>query len=451
MKTMIVGGGGREHALAMAEYEAGSELYFPTPNAGMAQLGEHLWTPTGVYLDSALAEAAAKHGIDLAIIGPEAPLASGLADRLREKGVSTLGFGAEAAQLEASKVFSNEFMEQYGINRPATVVANNLQDGMMFIKGRKPENYVIKADGLAGGKGVILPHTENQARDVLINMMSQNLFDGAGKRVLFQERLHGQEVSMMALFDGRNAEVLFLAQDFKRLKDKDKGPNTGGMGSYAPITEQVAEQWQIYQMYGTLEKTLDGLKDRGITDPGVIYIGFMLADEFNGEPAVMEYNVRFGDPETQAGLTLLQDAGVNVHELIAGAANGDLGMEGEGHINTAALSGRAALTVCLATPGYPEAPRSGQPIYGLGRDYENAVVHHAATKYQPDEDGRIFTSGGRVLYVTGLGDSLQEARQKAYEAIGDDGVSFDGMQVRSDIGKKAIKAIKKAAKETATS
>ncbi|HVV25424.1 MAG TPA: phosphoribosylamine--glycine ligase [Candidatus Saccharimonadales bacterium] len=446
MKTLIVGGGGREHALAMAAHDAGSDPVFTNPNAGMAELGSHLgvsWVPEAGFRDVAIADLADQQEIDLAIIGPEQPLATGLADRLRERKIPTLGFGIEAARLESSKVYANEFMDQYHIPKPATVVADSVESGLMFIKGRKVEDYVIKADGLAGGKGVILPKTKQEARDAVMGMMSGELFGEAGQRMLFQERLHGPEVSMMALFDGKDAEVLFLAQDFKRLEDKDKGPNTGGMGSYAPVQEPIISRKRLVQMYDTLDKTLYGLNDRGITDPGVIYIGFMLADEFDGEPAVMEYNVRFGDPETQAGLTLLSDAGVNVHERLEAAARGSLFEGGDGrHIGVALHAGRAALTVCLAAPGYPKSPRRGSPIYGLKRDYPDVTVHHAATKYRADQGERVLTDGGRVLYVTGVGDSLKAARRAAYNAIGDDGISFEAMQFRTDIGKRVVKALK---------
>lgn len=438
MNTLIIGKGGREHALAMACQEASNDLFFTDANAGMEQIGTNLALET---VDDAPGLASDLR-VDLAIIGPEGFLASGVADALRHHSVPTLGFGAEAARLESSKIFANEFMEEYDILKPATMVANTPEDGLLFVRGHKAENYVIKADGLAGGKGVILPKSKRQARDKLIAMMSGESFGAAGERVLFQERLHGQEVSMMALFDGSNAEVLFLAQDFKRLKDKDKGPNTGGMGSYAPVTPEVADEWQVDQMYGVLEKTLYGLKQRGIADPGVIYIGFMLAEEFGGDPAVMEYNVRFGDPETQAGLTLLQDAGVDVHELLQRAALGDLGIAGSGEINTTRQSGRAALTVCLAAPGYPEAPKKGEPIYGLDYDVPGVTVHHGATR--SEQGHRTLTDGGRVLYVTGVGDSLKEAASIAYGAIGEEGIIFSEMQLREDIGRRAIKAAKKA-------
>lgn len=450
MKTMIVGGGGREHALAMVAHEAGAELVFTQPNAGMEQLGQHLdmsWVPSGLG-DPTAADLAAQHDVDLAIIGPEQPLAMGLADRLRERRIPTLGFGLHAAHLESSKVFANEFMARYDIPKPATIVADDLDGALSAIQVRKAEEYVIKADGLAAGKGVVLPRTKREARETLAGMMSGELFGEAGRRVLLQERLHGPEVSMMALFDGQNAEVLFLAQDFKRLKNKDKGPNTGGMGAYAPVPPEIADDRQVEQMYDSLEKTLYGLADRGVADPGVIYMGFMLAEERGGEPVVMEYNVRFGDPETQAGLTLLSDAGVNVYDRIKAAAHGNLFPGEKGHIGTAALrAGRAALTVCLADPRYPKGPYSETPVYGLKREYPGVTVHHGATEYRADEDGRVFTAGGRVLYITGIGDSLKEARKVAYKAIGEDAVNFDRARFRTDIGKRAIKATKRAGRK----
>jgi phosphoribosylamine---glycine ligase len=435
MKTMIVGSGGREHAFAIAGQEADAELVFTQANAGMERLGRDL--KVGNNDVEAITNAAHELDVDLAIIGPEAPLAAGLADALRAEDIPVVGFGAEAARLESSKIFANDFMDEFGILKPASVPAYNVEDALFFIRNRRPGDYVIKADGLEAGKGVTLPESKKEARQALARIN--------GPSVLFQERLHGEEISLIALFDGEAATVLFMGQDYKRLLDKDKGPNTGGMGSYGPVPRQVVSKRQFNKMYEALDQTLYGLESRDITDPGIIYIGFMLAEEFGGDPAVMEYNMRFGDPEAQAAIALLQDGGVDTHDLMHQAALGRL--ECDRQINHAARRlGRSALTVCLAAAGYPEAPRRGEVMYGLNRDYPGVTVHHAATEYRQDEGGRVFTGGGRIAYVTGIGDSLEEAKQKAYGAIGEDGINFQDMQFRTDIGKRAIKAVKKSKK-----
>lgn len=439
METMIVGSGGREHALALACQQGDVELSFSQANAGMEQLGENL----EITRVEDIVVAASERQTDLVIVGPEAPLAAGLADGLRIGNIPVLGVDARTAQLESSKIFAAEFMEEHGILTPDSYVADTPQDARRYIKGRKAPEYVIKADGLASGKGVILPKAKKQATRTVREMMNGDMFGEAGRRVLFQDRLSGEEVSMIALTDGDKAKVLFLAQDYKRLRSKDKGPNTGGMGSYAPVPPEIASQQQVEKMYETLEKTLDGLNRRGISSPGVLYIGFMLADQFDGDPAVMEYNVRFGDPETQAGLTILEDSGVNVHDLMYQAARGSL--EGD-RISTVRQPGRVAVSVCLAARGYPKDTQIGEPIYNLNTKYPDVTVHHGATKYREEEGQRTFTDGGRVLYVTGIGGTIKEARKAAYNAIEDDGLYFDGMQFRKDIGKRAIKAVKRAEK-----
>jgi phosphoribosylamine--glycine ligase len=433
MDTLIVGKGGREHALAMACRDTSADLFFTEANAGMEQIGTNLKLDT---IDDT-AKLASDLQIDLAVIGPENLLASGMADALRYYGVPTLGFGGQAAQLESSKAFADKFMKEFDIVHPPTAVKDDIEDALRFVEARDPEGYVIKADGLAGGKGVSLPEDKGEAERIVRDMMSGKLFGVAGRRILLQERYSGEEVSMIALFDGQKAKVLFLAQDYKRLREKDEGPNTGGMGSYAPVPPEIANERQVEKMYETLDKTLDGLKSRGFTDPGVIYLGFMLADQLGGDPAVMEYNVRFGDPETQAGLTLLKDEGVDVHELFGDAANG--GLEGQDRITSVKHTGRAAVTVCMATYGYPDAPRIGDPIEGLDLERPGVTVHHGGTLQ--DEKGRILTDGGRAIYVTGLGDSIRRASETAYQGIGTLRIHFEDMQVRKDIGARAIEAV----------
>lgn len=431
MKTMVVGGGGREHAMAMACAQDDAELFFSHANAGMEHLGANLELKTG----KEITVAARQLEIGLAVIGPEKPLIAGLADALRADGIPTLGASRDMAQLEGSKSFATQFMQQYSIPQPGTYIASDLQEALAYTDFRKAREYVIKADGEAAGKGVKLPKNRPEAKQIVENMMSGELFGEAGKVVNFQDRLHGEEISMIALLDGRKAYVLGMAQDYKRLLDKDRGPNTGGMGSYTPVPPKIANSRQVGLMYEAMEKTVEGMNREGIISPGFLYIGFMLAEETNGDPVVLEYNVRPGDPETQVIMPSLQDAGVDVHELFNMAAHGAL--EGD-DIGTAPKAGRFALTVCLAAEGYPDDPRSGDTVYSV-RGGQDFLVYHGATQYRRADGGQIFTTGGRVLYPTSLGDTPAEASRLVYSAIGDE-VSFKGMQYRKDIGHQAIKA-----------
>jgi phosphoribosylamine--glycine ligase len=433
MSTMIVGGGGREHAMAEAftqgEYP---KLYFTDGNAGMNTLG------TNLHIDGVgrITAAALAHEVDFVVIGPEKPLADGLADSLRSENISVLGFGAEAAQLESSKSYAIDFMKRFDIPHPQSWVADSKLIAMRRLNSfLPPESIVLKANGPADGKGVILPDTYQEAEDAINGLMSGAMFGDAGKRVVIQLRETGPEISMMALYDGKNTNVLFLAQDHKRLKDNDEGPNTGGMGSYAPVPSEIVSDRQLDLMREALEKTTYGLERRGLNEPGVIYIGFMLTEGRGGDPVVIEYNMRFGDPELQAGLTLMTDAGIDAHELFHSAAVG--GMDDWDSYTRLLGAGRAAVAVCLAANGYPERkPRKGDVISGLNHDYGDDVkIYHGASYY--NKEGYIQTAGGRVIYVTGLGDSVEKAASRAYSAIGPTGVHFDEMQYRTDIAHQA--------------
>ncbi len=426
---MTVGGGGREHAMMLAFEQPGLEQLSTQPNAGMAELGKDLGTSDV----SDIVWLASGHNVDFVAVGPEAPLAAGLADRLRQEGIPVLGFGAQAAKLESGKAFAADFADEYGILAPDYKVANNLADAESYITRHHALEYVIKAEGLAGGHGVFLPEAIRQARQTTRDMMSGKLFGEAGKRIVFQERLTGREVSMFALLDGKKAKVLYTAQDHKRLLDGDKGPNTGGMGAYSPVPPSIVSEKQVAKMHETLAKTLDGMDHRGINSPGILYLGFMLADKYDGDPVLIEYNARLGDPEAQVILPLLGEAGVNVHDLFYTAARG--GLEGD-RLEVIEQSGRAALTVCLAGKGYTESPHTREVIHGLDRTYPDVIVHHGATKRIRGE--RILSTGGRVLYVTGLGETVSDAAAHAYAAIGNHAINFAGMQYRTDIGHQAI-------------
>ena len=440
--VLTVGGGGREHALMLGLQDSGVQLLSTQGNAGMKLLGESLNIGSKAEDVAAIADAAQTRNVDLVVVGPETPLIAGLGDVLRERNIPTVGFNGVGAQLEGSKAFAVDFARRWGIAVPRSYVARDLVEAHHYMQGQPASNYVIKADGEAGGKGVSLPNSEHEAYDIVNRMMADvdNLFGEAGKTIVFQERLTGPEVSMFALLDGSSrATILGYAQDHKRLLDNDQGPNTGGMGAYSPVPETIVSREQIGKMEEALANTIAGMQKEGIASPGLLYLGFMLAEEYNNNPVLMEYNVRFGDPEAQVVLTLLRQGGLDLYELFNQAAHGAL--EGSGVTRLSEASGRAALTVCLAANGYPDSKhtRTGDVIYGLDKEYHNAIIHHGGTKRR-STNGPIETSGGRVLYATGFGTDIHAAARAAYSAIGENGVHFDGMQYRRDIGYQALRA-----------
>lgn len=427
LAVAVVGNGGRESELGrqMALSDDVEIIYFLNGNAGTSELpgGENV--PISPADGDNIVAFIQEHQPELTIIGPEAPLVSGVTDRLRASGMLVFGPSAEAAQLEASKAYSTEFMKENDIPQPYSVVVDNYGTALTIIGGISPDNYVIKADGLAGGKGVVLPKTIQEAKDTLRGMFLEGGYDGAGKdRVVIQERLHGPEVSVFVVSDGERFTILPFAQDHKRLLAGDKGPNTGGMGAYAPLPEGMVTTVQALKIQDIAERSITGMARRGVPYQGVLYMGLMLAEERGGDPVVIEYNARFGDPETQVVLPVLSAAGVDVYDLLRSSA--------EGHLNTPSLPtqlGSAALTVCLAARGYPENPEKGQPVHGLETPYDGVIIHHAGTTRNGDV---VETAGGRALYVTGIGETVDEAAARAYRAIGR--VGFDGMQYRDDIG-----------------
>jgi phosphoribosylamine---glycine ligase len=420
-EVLIVGSGGREYELGRAisispEVE---KIYFSPGNAGTEMLpkGENtsvnpLDFPSDVFT----------------VIGPEAPLVAGLADELRTAGRLVFGPSSAAAKLEGSKSFAATFMKENGIPQPNFYAADNLSCALALTEGADPSKYVIKADGIASGKGVVLPKTVEQAEEVIKDMF-HGKYEGAGsERVVFQERLSGPEASVFVVSDGKNFTILPLAQDHKRLKEGDMGPNTGGMGSYAPASPLVNDS-QLEKIFDIAEKTINGMRNLGTPYQGLLYIGLILAEEYGGDPCVIEYNCRFGDPETQVVLPLLENAGVDTYQLLKSASECDIGKR----FSPTSLMrvGGAALTVCLAASGYPENPKKGDIIHGLDKEYRDVIVHHAGTKRQ---NNNIVTAGGRVLYLTGLGETMDEAAERAYSAVGTQGVHFNGMQYRRDIG-----------------
>jgi phosphoribosylamine--glycine ligase len=424
--ALIIGGGGREHALGEAIAPSVKEIYFAPGNAGTAMIEN----ATNIDVEDPAAFAK-EHKIGLTLIGPEKPLAAGLADRLRAEKLPVFGPSQEGAQLETSKAFASIFMSKYSITQPSTRVLTSSTEISSLQLPLDDPAIVVKADGLGDGKAVVLPQTRQEAEATIEGMLSGQLYGGAGAEgVVLQNRVKGPEISAFIATDGKRFVTLPFAQDHKRLKDNDEGPNTGGMGSYTPVPETVLNQGQIEKIHEISERTIEGMKAEGIDYRGVIYIGLMLDEEKDGEPTVIEYNVRFGDPEAQVILPVLTQAGVDVFELLRST---DSKLD-ERLLPAGALLGQSALTVCLAAKGYPEKPRPGDIIIGCNGEYDNVSLHHGSTTI---EEGSVMVTGGRAMYVTGMGESVDEAALSAYRAIGNGGVSFSGMQYRKDIGKQA--------------
>ncbi len=418
MRILVVGGGGREHAIlrALARSPQAPELLCAPGNPGIAADARILEVSVGD-LDG-LVLAARRHAVDLVVVGPEAPLVGGLVDRLRAAGVAALGPTAAAARLEGSKAFAKEVMAAAGVPTGAHRVVTTVEAGLAAIGGSYPA--VLKFDGLAAGKGVVLPEGEAQARRALEAFLVERRH-GPGD-VVVEEHLVGEELSLLALCDGERALPFAPAQDYKRIGDGDAGSNTGGMGSYSPVPgapDAAALAAQVHQ------PVLDELARRGTPFTGVLYAGLMLTAD---GPRVIEYNARFGDPETQAVLPRLQDDLAEL--LLAAAAPG--GLAGRAPLR---FSPDWAVTLVLAAAGYPDRPRTGDPIT-VGELPAEVELCHAGTAR--DAAGRLVSAGGRVLNVTALGPTAEAARSAAYAAA--DLITFEGRQLRSDIALRAVGA-----------
>lgn len=407
--VFIVGTGGREDAIRLALSDYKVRMFSN---------------------DDDVATEAKKVHPDLVIVGDIAPLDAGMSDEIRELGIPVFGPSRAAAQIEASKAFAEDFMDRYNISRPgATVITNKNKSSYKLPDD--PTTIVIKANGLTRGHGVVLPSTKKEASDALDGMFSGELFSAGGKGcVVIQERLSGPELSVFALTDGTNYITLPYTQDHKRIGNGDTGPNTGGMGAYGPVPDSIVSSEQRKQIDDIIQKTLIGMKRDGFEYRGVLYLGLMLAEERGGEPVVIEYNARFGDPEAQVLIPLLDKSCGNFYELLEST---DSILKSDLYTSDTEI-GQAALTVCIASSGYPVSSSKSVKINGLDKDYKNVLVYRAGVK-QIGSD--IFTNGGRVLNVTGIGSNINEAAKSAYEAIGKNGIHFNGMQFRTDIGWQA--------------
>jgi phosphoribosylamine--glycine ligase len=406
VKVLVVGGGGREHALVRALLRSPQrpQVYCSPGNAGI--FGDAL-----PLRGDDLVWAAEEEGIDLVVVGPEAQLVDGLADDLEAAGIRVFGPGAEAARLEGSKAFAKEIMTAAGVPTAGYAVVTNVEDGLRAISSYPA---VIKYDGLAAGKGVVIVADQREARETLSSMIIGRRF-GDGP-VVVEDHVSGPELSLLALCDGDRAVPLAPARDYKRIGEGDTGPNTGGMGAYSPVPE-ITDDFMAEIVRTVHQPVLDEMARRGTPFHGVLYAGLMLTDD---GPSVLEFNVRFGDPETQVVLPRLRS---DLVDLLSRACDpgGLSGVELEWDPST-------AVTVVLASGGYPETQSKGDVITGLERVPEGVEVVHAGTA---EQGGRIVTAGGRVLNVTALGDDAKAAREAAYAAA--DMIEFDGRQLRRDI------------------
>ena len=425
MKILVIGGGGREHALAwkLARSPKATQVYVAPGNGGTARDPDLENLPiTDV---RALREWAQKEKIGLTVVGPEAPLAAGVVDEFRAHGLRIFGPTKAAAQLESSKAFSKAFMRRHGIPTADYDTFTDPAAAHAFVD-RLGAPIVIKADGLAAGKGVVVAMTLQEAHDAVDFMLVDNKYGVAhnegGARVVIEQFLEGEEASFIVLCDGKNVCALATSQDHKRLKDGDQGPNTGGMGAYSPAPVVTADV-HARAMREIILPTIRGMEKDGMPYTGFLYAGLMI--DAQGHPKTLEFNCRMGDPETQPILMRLKSDLVDV-----------LGAAVDGKLDQVALEWdrRTALGVVMAAHGYPEAPRKGDAIHGLPQDQDDAMVFHAGTVQDGDT---LRVSGGRVLCVTALGDNVRQAQQRAYDVAR--GIHFDGAQYRRDIGHRAIK------------
>jgi phosphoribosylamine--glycine ligase len=417
VRLLVVGGGGREHALcwALRRENPGADVYAAPGNPGTATLATNL--PIAADDLDRIADAADMYGIQLTIVGPEVPLARGLADRLRAEGRAVFGPSAAAAQLESSKAFSKEVMRSAGIPTAASGTFTDLEDALAHVD-RHAEPLVVKASGLAAGKGAVVCETRVEAAKVVRGMLEGRQFGDAGSVVVIEDFLEGEEVSVLALTDGQDVELLPASQDHKRLLEGDRGPNTGGMGAYAPVsiaTPALLERARREILLPTLAE----MRRRGAPFQGVLYAGLMVTPA--GDPSVVEFNCRFGDPETQVVLPLLEGGLTDCLEGIA---------TGRGISPLRIRRGAFAVTTVLAARGYPDAPERGAAVEVPASLPDGVTVFHAGTRL--GDDGVLRADGGRVLNVTAVADSFAGARARS--AAGAESIAFDGKMFRADIG-----------------
>ena len=420
---LVIGGGGREHALAwkLAQSQKANKVYVAPGNAGTAREAGVENVDIAADDIEGLKSFAIKNNIGLTVVGPEAPLVAGVVDSFTGAGLRCFGPSRGAAQLEGSKAFTKDFLARHNIPTAAYGNFTNVDEAVDYIK-KMGAPIVVKADGLAAGKGVILAQSEQEAIDAVHDMLAGNRFGDAGHRVVVEEFLTGEEASFIVMADGNHILPLATSQDHKARDNGDKGPNTGGMGAYSPapvVTPELHER----AMKEVIEPTVRGMQQEGHDYTGFLYAGLMIGAD--GTPKVLEYNCRFGDPETQPIMLRLKS---DLVDLVEAALDGKLDTV------TADWDTRASLGVVMAAGGYPDAYAKGKEIHGLdGVDSDTVKVFHAGTT---SKEGVVVTSGGRVLCVTALGDTVSEAQQRAYEAVKK--ISWDDAYYRTDIGYRAV-------------
>ena len=420
MKLLVIGSGGREHAMAwrLAQSPRVSRVYVAPGNAGTAREdGLFNVELTDIAKLVAFARAEAVHAT---VVGPEGPLAAGIVDAFRDAGLRIFGPTRAAAQLESSKDFAKRFMQRHGIPTAKHKTFTSVGDACTFLEAH-PAPIVVKADGLAAGKGVVVAASDREARDAVEMMLAGSKLGEAGHRVVIEEFMAGEEASFIVMVDGKNILPLASSQDHKRIFDGDKGPNTGGMGAYSPAPV-VTPEVHARVMREIIGPTVKGMADDGIAFQGFLYAGLMI--DASGAPRVVEFNCRLGDPETQPIFMRLKS---DFFEIVEHAIDGTLDRI------EAQWDRRAALGVVMAAAGYPESPRKGDEIHGLPKNEEDFHVFHAGTAIK---DGKVVANGGRVLCVTALGDKVKIAAERAYEVV--ERIRFDGMQFRKDIGHRAF-------------
>jgi phosphoribosylamine--glycine ligase len=431
MNILVIGGGGREHALAwkLAQSERVQMVYVAPGNGGTASDTRLKNIPITDIAE--LRSWALKNKIGLTVVGPEGPLAAGVVDDFRQHGLRVFGPTKAAAQLESSKAFSKAFMRRHGIPTAEYATFSDPVAAHAYVE-KMGAPTVVKADGLAAGKGVVVAMTVAEAHAAIDFMLLDNtlgvVHNDGGARVVIEEFLEGEEASFIVMCDGKNVLPLATSQDHKRLQDGDQGPNTGGMGAYSPAPV-VTPDVHARAMREIILPTIKGMEQDGIPFTGFLYAGLMI--DAQGHPKTLEFNCRMGDPETQPILMRLKTDLVDV--LWAATEPGLHGKLDEVELQ---WDRRPALGVVLAAPGYPANPRKGDVIAGIPKDADDAAVFHAGTALQ---DGKLVTSGGRVVCVTALADSVRLAQQRVYQVV--QGIHFDGMQYRTDIGFRAIKAL----------
>ena len=425
MKVLVVGGGGREHALIRKIKESSKvDEIFCTPGNGGISYDAKCFDVSATDIDGVV-DLAKKLSVDLVVVAPDDPLVAGMVDALNDAGFKTFGPRANAAIIEGSKVFSKELMQKYNIPTAEYKVFDNANDAIEYIKEKNEFPTVIKADGLALGKGVIIPENLDDAVAGVKEIMEDKIFGASGNNIVVEEFLTGPEVSVLAFTDGKCVKPMVSSMDHKRALDGDKGLNTGGMGTVSPnpyYTEKVAAEC----MDKIFMPTINAMNQEGRTFKGCLYFGLMITPK---GPKVIEYNCRFGDPETQVVLPRLKTDIIDIFEAINNETLSELDIE---------WSEKACACVIMASGGYPKSYKKGVEITGLKLgQLDGVTVYHAGTKIEND---KLVTSGGRVLGVTALGDSLADALKKSYEAV--ENIHFDNAHYRKDIGKRALEANK---------